>query len=107
MGEAGVALPGPGRARLFKRDGDGRLSKPQRQSGALTADVLAVIRLTAVQPRRRGRGFETPEQAVERGKFDVALAAVLSDAGLQPLRSSRFDLGRRPALGRRLRPRSP
>ena len=34
-----------------------RLSKPQRQSGALTADVLAVIRLTAVQPRRRGRAF--------------------------------------------------
>ena len=44
-----------------------RLSKPQRQSGALTADVLAVIRLTAVQPRRRGRGMETPEQAQERG----------------------------------------
>ena len=60
-----------------------RLSKPQRQSGALTADVLAVIRLTAVQPRKRGRGFETPEQAAERGRFDVALAAVLSDAGLR------------------------
>ena len=60
-----------------------RLSRPQRQSGALTADVLAVIRLTAVQPRRRGRGFETPEQAAERGKFDVALVAVLSDAGLR------------------------
>ncbi len=60
-----------------------RLSKPQRQSGALTADVLAVIRLTAVQPRRRGRGFETSEQAVERGKFDLALVAVLSDAGLR------------------------
>ena len=29
-----------------------RLAKPQRQSGALTADVLAVIRLTAVQPRK-------------------------------------------------------
>ena len=28
-----------------------RLAKPQRQSGALTADVLAVIRLTTVQPR--------------------------------------------------------
>ncbi len=27
-----------------------RLSRPQRQSGALTADVLAVIRLTAVSP---------------------------------------------------------
>ena len=60
-----------------------RLAKPQRQAGALTAAVLAVIRLTAVQPRRRGRGFETPEQAAERGKFDVALVAVLSDAGLR------------------------
>ena len=60
-----------------------RLAKPQRQSGALTADVLAVIRLTAVQPRRRGRGIEMPEQAAERGNFDVALVAVLSDAGLR------------------------
>ena len=60
-----------------------RLAKPQRQSGALTADVLAVIRLTAVQPRRRGRGMETPEQAAEGARFDVALAAVLSDAGLR------------------------
>ncbi len=60
-----------------------RLSKPQRQSGALTADVLAVIRLTAVQPRKRGRGIETTKQAEERGKFDLALVAVLSDAGLR------------------------
>ena len=60
-----------------------RLSKPQRQSGALTADVLAVIRLTAVQPRKRGRGIETAEQAEERGRFDLALVAVLSDAGLR------------------------
>ncbi len=60
-----------------------RLAKPQRQSGALTADVLAVIRLTAVQPRKRGRGIETAEQAAERGRFDVALVAVLSDAGLR------------------------
>ena len=60
-----------------------RLAKPQRQSGALTADVLAVIRLTAVQPRRGGRGFETPEQAAERAKLDLALLAALSDAGLR------------------------
>ena len=60
-----------------------RLAKPQRQAGALTADVLAVIRLTAPKPRARGRGIETPEQAAERGKFDVALVAVLSDAGLR------------------------
>ena len=42
-----------------------------------------MIRLTAVQPRKRGRGIETPEQAAERGKFDVALVVVLSDAGLR------------------------
>ena len=44
-----------------------RLAKPQRQSGALTADVLAVIRLTAVQPRRRGRGFERPSRLQKGG----------------------------------------
>ena len=70
-----------------------RLSRPQRQSGALTADVLAVIRLTAVQPRRRGRGMETPEQAAERGKFDVALVAVLSDAGLRRSEASSLTWG--------------
>ena len=60
-----------------------RLAKPQRQAGALTADVLAVIRLTAVQPRARGRGVETPEQSAERARFDLALVAVLSDGGLR------------------------
>ena len=39
-----------------------RLARPQRQAAALTADVLAVIRLTAPKPRARGRGFETAEQ---------------------------------------------
>ena len=50
-----------------------RLAKPQRQSGALTA----------VQPRKRGRGFETPAQAAVRARFDLALVAVLSDGGLR------------------------
>ena len=70
-----------------------RLSRPQRQSGALTADVLAVIRLTAGQPRKRGRGMETPEQSAERGKFDVALVAVLSDAGLRRSEASSLTWG--------------
>ena len=60
-----------------------RLAKPQRQSSALTGDVLAVIRLTAVQPRLRGRGFETAEQDAVRARFDLALVAALSDAGLR------------------------
>ena len=58
-----------------------RLARPQRQAGALTADTLAVIRLTA--PKPRGRGFETAEQAAERARFDLALVAVLSDGGLR------------------------
>ena len=60
-----------------------RLAKPQRQAGALTADVLAVTRLTAPKPRARGRGVETSEQAAERARFDLALVAVLSDGGLR------------------------
>jgi integrase len=70
-----------------------RLSKPQRQSGALTADVLAVIRLTAVQPRKRGRGFETGEQAAVRARFDLALVAVLSDGGLRRSEASSLTWG--------------
>ena len=60
-----------------------RLARLQRQAGALTADVLAVIRLTAPKPRARGRGFETAEQAAQRARFDLALVAVLSDGGLR------------------------
>ena len=70
-----------------------RLSRPQRQSGALTADVLAVIRLTAVQPRKRGRGIETAAQAAERARFDLALVAVLSDAGLRRSEASSLTWG--------------
>ena len=70
-----------------------RLSKPQRQAGALTADVLAVIRLTTVQPRLRGRSIETPGQAEERGRFDVALVAVLSDGGLRRSEASSLTWG--------------
>ena len=60
-----------------------RLAKPQRQASALTADVLAVIRLTAPKSRARGRGLETAAQAAQRARFDLALVAVLSDGGLR------------------------
>ena len=76
----------PGRDRGVREALQGwarRLAKPQRQAGALTADVLSVIRLTAPKPRARGRGFETAEQAAVRARFDLALVAVLSDGGLR------------------------
>ena len=70
-----------------------RLARPQRQAGALIADVLAVIRLTAVQPRLRGRGFETAQQATERARFDLALVSVLSDGGLRRSEASAVTWG--------------
>ena len=80
---AGHESPGPDQGVRASLKGRGRqLARPQRQAGALTADVIAVICLTAIQPRLRGRGFEKPEQAAQREKFDVALVAVLSDAEL-------------------------
>ena len=80
---AGHESPGRDQGVRASLKGRGRqLARPQRQAGALTADVLAVICLTAIQLRLRGRGFEKPEQAAQREKFDVALVAVLSDAEL-------------------------
>ncbi len=81
---AGHESPGRDRGVREALQGWGRrLAKPQRQAGALTSDVLSVIRLTAPKPRARGRGFETAEQAAERARFDLALVAVLSDGGLR------------------------
>ena len=74
----------PGRDRGVRealKGGGRRLARPQRQAGALTADMLAVIRLTA--PKPRARGFETAEQAADHARFDLALVAVLSDGGLR------------------------
>ena len=81
---AGHDSPGRDRGvRASLKGRERRLARPQRQAGALTADMLAVIRLTAVQPRLHGRGIETPAQAAERASFDVALVAALSDGGLR------------------------
>ena len=67
---AGHESPGRDQGVHASSNGWGRhLARPQRQAGTLTA----------IQPRKRGRGFETPEQAEERGKFDLALVAVLSE----------------------------
>ena len=60
------------------------MARPQRQAGALTADVLAVIRLTALEiPCARSRGMGAHAQTAERARFDLALVAVLSDGGLR------------------------
>ena len=54
-----------------------------RQAAALDAEALAAIRATARRPRRGSRRGETAEKAERRGRVDIALAHLLSDAGLR------------------------
>ena len=53
------------------------------RAAAMTPDNLAAILATAKQPRPRGRGMESQEQAAKRGAVDAALAAVLFQGGLR------------------------
>ena len=56
----------------------------QKQARPLDADSLAAIKATAFTPRRsRGGSLESEATALRRGRLDVALASVLSDAGLR------------------------
>ena len=56
----------------------------QKQAKPLDADALAAIRATALNPRRsRGGSLESEDTALRRGQLDIALASVLSDAGLR------------------------
>ena len=56
----------------------------QKQARPLDADALAAIRATALNPRRsRGGSFETEETALRRGRLDIALTSLMSDAGLR------------------------
>ena len=61
-----------------------RIGVGQKQARPLDADALAAIRATALNPRRsRGGSLEMEDTALRRGRLDIALASVLSDAGLR------------------------
>ena len=61
-----------------------QLGVSQKQARPLDADALAAIRATAFSPRTtRGGSLEMEETALRRGRLDVALASVMSDAGLR------------------------
>ena len=61
-----------------------RVGASQKQAKPLDADALAAIRATAFTPRRsRGGSLESEAFALKRGRLDIALASVLSDAGLR------------------------
>ena len=82
VGEAGIALPGPGRARLFERMGQTPLETPApvRRPHCRRARRHPAHRRSAPQARPRHRDARA---AAERAKFDLALVAVLSDGGLR------------------------
>ena len=61
-----------------------QLGVSQKQARPLDADALAAIRATALNPRKaRGGSLEMEDTALRRGRLDIALASVLSDAGLR------------------------
>ncbi len=61
-----------------------QLGVGQKQARPLDADALAAIRATAVTPRTtRGGSLEMEDTALRRGRLDIALASVLSDAGVR------------------------
>ena len=61
-----------------------RVGAAQKQAKPLDADALVAIRATALNPRRlRGGSLESEETAFMRGRLDIALASVMSDAGLR------------------------
>ena len=61
-----------------------QIGASQKQVKPLDADALAAIRATAFIPHRsRGGSLESEAIVLKRGRQDIALASVLSDAGLR------------------------
>ena len=74
-----------------------QISANQKQAKPLDADALAAIRATAFTPRRsRGGSLESEDTALKRGRLDIALASVLSDAGLRVSEAAQPPPARRP-----------
>ena len=68
-----------------------RVGASQRQAKPLDADALAAIRATAFTPRKsRGGSLESDDTALKCGHLDIALASVLSDAGLRVSETAQF-----------------
>ena len=90
---AGVDSPcaSPDVKRLLK-GATRKAGRSQKQAGALTAEALAVIELTARNPRRgRGGKLESQEAAKRRGNLDIALIYVMRDAMLRVSEAASMD----------------
>ena len=77
-----------------------RVGASLKQAKPLDAEALAAIRATAFTPRRsRGGSLESEAFALKRGRLDIALASVLSDAGLRVSEGGAAQVARRPGYG--------
>lgn len=66
------------------RNSSARAGVTVQQAEALTAEVMAAIRATALQPRRgRGGIMETEAYARRRGRLDIALIGLMRDCLLR------------------------
>ena len=89
----GVGLESPVNAGVTETLRGVKGGASQKQVKPLDADALAPVRATAFTPRRsRGGSLESYDTALKRGRLDIALASVLSDAGLRVSEAVQFRL---------------
>ena len=69
-------------AELSSIKGEGRFRSRSVSGSSLRVAEMDKIRRTALEPRRRGGGLETPEYATRRGRVDLALCSLVLEAGL-------------------------
>ena len=69
-------------AELSSIKGKGRFRSRSVSGSSLRVAEMDKIRRTALEPRRRGGGLETPEYATRRGRVDLALCSLVLEAGL-------------------------
>ena len=84
-----------------------RLAKPQRQAGALTADVLAVIRLTAIQPRKRGPRLRNRRAGRRKGQVRPGPSGGAIGCGVEAFRGFISDPGVKCSAGTTVADASP
>ena len=71
-------------AELSSIKGKGRSRCRSVSGSSLRVAEMDKIRRTALEPRRRGGGFESHECAMRRGRVDLALCSLVLEAGLRP-----------------------
>ena len=84
VGQAGIALPGPGRARVFERDGAGASRSPSASPAPSPPTCSPSSASPRSSPASAAAASKRPSRPPNVGSFDLALVAVLSDGRSAP-----------------------